>query len=161
MVVVDSSVLIPLLRIGKLPLLKSFFGKIDITREVYEEINVGTLGLSEFEEACGKWIIILSKKFKNTNQIAKSENIEQADASVILLAKSKETILLSNDYALIIVAKNKGIKCWWATTFILRCLQKRIIKKKEAKQILLGLIKSGMRLDNEVYAAILDEIDKS
>lgn len=75
------------------------------------------------------------------------------------MAKEKQDILLSNDYALIIVARSKGIECWWLTTFILKCLKKRVVLKKEAKQILFDLIEAGMRLDNAVYTAILKEID--
>ena len=160
MVVIDSSVLIPLLRIGKLSLLQKIFGKVIITQEIYREINAGTLGLNEFEEACNKWIIISEEKFENLEKVAKLENVEQADASVLLLAQSKKEILISNDYSLILSAKSKGVECWWLTTVILKCLKKDIIKKKEAKKILFDLIKSGMRLDNEVYAMILEEIDK-
>lgn len=159
MAVADSSVLIHLSRINKLSLLKKYFNKIIITQDVYDEVKSG-IGASEIEKACKSWITI--KKPKNSdeiNNISKLENIEKADSSLIVLAEEKKEILLSNDYALIIIARSKGVECWWLTTFILRCLKKKIITKKEAKQILLELIDSGMRLSNEVYAAILREID--
>ncbi len=159
MAVADSSVLIHLSRINRLSLLKKFFGKIAITQDIFDEIKVG-VGASEIEKACKSWIAI--EKPKNSEEIdntSKIEDIEKADSSIIVLAEEKKEILLSNDYALIMIARSKGIECWWLTTFILRCLKNKVISKKEAKQILFELVEAGMRLDNAVYAAILNEID--
>lgn len=159
MAVADSSILIHLSRINKLSLLKKYFSNVAITQDIYDEVKTG-IGASEIDKACKSWINI--KKPKNSEEIdntSKMEHIEKADASIIVLAEEKKEILLSNDYALIMVARSKGIECWWLTTFILRCLRKEIVAKKEAKQILIELIDSGMRLSNEVYAAILREMD--
>ena len=160
MVIVDTSVLIPLLKIGKIHLLKKFFNKIIITKEVEKEIKTGKIGSSEFEEACKTWIEIKEENSEEAKKLANAEDIEKADASVILIAKDEKDIILSNDYALIIVAKSKDIECWWLTTFIIKAIKKKIITKKEAKQILSDLIKSWIRLKNEIYVAILEEIDK-
>ena len=159
MAVVDSSVLIHLGRINKLYLLKEYFRKIIITPDIYDEIKSG-IGASEIEKACTSWIRVdKPKNSAEVKSISKSEGIETADSSIIVLAEEKKEILLSNDYALIMVAKSKSVECWWLTTFILRCLKKKIIAKEEAKQTLYELIESGMRLSNEVYAAILKGID--
>lgn len=159
MVVADSSVLILLSRINKLALLKKYFKQTMISQDIYDEVKIG-VGASEIEKACKRWIRIgKPKDFNEIDNISKSEDIEKADASIIVLAKEKQEILISNDYALIMVARSKGIECWWLTTFLLRCLKKKIITKKEAKQILFDLVEVGMRLDNAVYAAILSEIE--
>ncbi len=161
MVIADSSVLIPLMRIGKLHLLKDFFGEICITKDIYEEVKSGKSGASEFEKACSDWIKIKEINNKEIlNKIAFSEDIEKPDASIIQLAEMNKETILSNDYLLILVAKTKNIKCWWLTTFLLNCLIKKIITKIEAKSILLELINAGLRLNNQVYAAILEEIEK-
>lgn len=160
MAVVDSSILIPLSRIGQLFLLKKFFKKVKITQDVYEEIMAGNIGVSEIERACKNWIhIIETENFDEITNISELEGIEKADASIILLAKEKRDILLSNDFAIIIIARSKGIECWWLTTFLLHCLKRKIITKKETKQILFDLVQAGMRLSNDVYAAILKEIE--
>ncbi len=160
MVVADSSVLIPLLRIGRISLLKSLFGRIIISREVCQELRTGINGLSVFEEACKSWIKVFEKSLPLALEIAKRECIEKADASLILLAEDKKEILLSNDAAMILVAWSRGIECWWMTTFIIKCIKKKIIDKKEAKKIIIQLIQSGMHLDNVVYATLLDEIER-
>ena len=61
---------------------------------------------------------------------------------------------------MILVAWSRGIECWWMTTFIIKCIKKKIIDKKEAKKIIIQLIQSGMHLDNVVYATLLDEIER-
>ncbi len=160
MAVVDSSVLIHLLRIGRLDLLKRFFGEIKVTEEIYEEIKEGKVGFSEFEDACGDWVRIISGSLKGLKRIAVLENIEEADVSVLLLAERDKDILLSNDYVLIGLARSRGVECLWFIGFVLKCLGKRLINKNEAKKILLDLINSGMRLSNEVYAVVLEEIEK-
>ena len=139
-------------------MLKEFFNKIKITKEIEEEIKTGKIGSGEFEEACKTWIQIKEKNSEEIERLAKLEDIEKADASIILLARDNKDILLSNDYALITAAKTKNIECWWLTTFLIKCVKKKTIMKKEAKQILSDLIKSGMRLKNEVYVSILEEI---
>ena len=160
MVVVDSSVLIPLSRIGKLSLLKKFFKKIKITQDVYDEIITGNIGFSEVEKAFKDWILLGKVKTSSeVDKLSKLEGIENADAPIILLAEEKHDIILSNDFSLIIIARSKGIECWWLTTFLLRCTGRKIITKKEAKQILFDLVQAGMRLSNDVYAAILKEIE--
>ncbi len=164
MVVVDSSVLIPLSRIGKLNLLRKIFKEIKVTEEIYKEVvkeSKGRSGTSEIEEACKDWIKVCKIKSRvNIQKIAKSEGIEKADVSTVLLAKETNDILLSNDKTLIIVGKSKCIICWWLTTFILNLVKKRQITKKDAKQTLFELVEAGMRLRVEVYAAMLKEIDR-
>lgn len=161
MVVVDSCILILLLKINKLFLLKNIFDdKIFITKEVYEELLAGEIGTSEFKDACKNWIKISKKYFHGINEFSKNEKIAKADASIILLAEQRKDILISNNYALITIAKTKNVKCWWLTTFILQCLKRKLLTKKQTKNILFELIESGMRLRNDVFAIILEEIEK-
>lgn len=162
--IIDSSVLIHLSRIGRLSLLNDFFKKVIISDEVYRETvkeATNQIGVSTIEQACGKWIII--QKFKNKkaiNKLVDLECIAPADASLILLAEELNDSLLSNDYALIKIARARGLDCWWLTTFILKIIAKGIVNKSEGKQILLELIESGLRLSPQVYAVILNRIDE-
>jgi len=162
--IVDSSVLIHLSRIGRLSLLKDF-GEIKITEEVYretvEEAN-GKEGVGSIREACNSWISIIKlKSKKKIKELAGHEGIENADASLILLAEEKREILLSNDYYLIKVGRSRKIECWWLTTLLLRAVEEKKIKKEEAKQMLLNLVETGMRLSIEVYTAIVKKIDET
>lgn len=161
MPIIDTSCLIYLIKINKLYLLKSLFSKVYIIEEVLAEMESGVEGITELKEQLNKWIFIEKQGNRRAIlKLSKEESIEYTDASLILLAKQKKNILVSNDSTLIRVAKIKGIKCWWLTTCILEALKRKIIRKKEAKEILLSLIKNGMYLDNKVYAILLNEIDK-
>ncbi len=162
MAVVDSNILILMGRIGRLPLL-GYLRDIIITPEIYEEVvkeAEGKPGVSEIEKACNDWITITKVKSKGIGKISKLEGIERADLSIILLAKESNDLLLTNDRALIQVARSKGIECYWLTTFLLKLVKERKIEKEDAKNILFDLIANGMRLKIEVYAAILREIDE-
>lgn len=160
--IVDSSVLIHLSRAGRLNLLKEF-GEIQITEEVYKETveeQRGKIGASSIGEACGSWIKVSRPRGKG-KRLAEQEGIEEADASLILLAEENNDVLLSNDYVLIKVARSRGVEAWWLTTLLLKVLERKALKKEEAKQLLLDLIGGGMRLSVEVYAAILKRIEES
>lgn len=162
--IVDSSVLIHLSRIGRLNLLKEF-GEIKITEDVYRETveeAKGRSGVSSIGEACRSWITVAKEKNeKRITELAGWEGIEKADASLILLAEEKKEVLLSNDYYLLRVARSRGIECWWLTTLLLRAVKDKKIKREEARQMLQDLVKNGMRVSIEVYAAILKKIDEA
>ena len=160
MPVIDTSCLIYLIKINKLLILKSIFSKVSITEEVLREMEEGVDGITELKEQINKWIFIKEQENKeDILQLSREEGIEYTDASLILLAKNNKDILVSNDSALIKIARIKGIECWWLTRCILESVKKRIMHKKEAKEALLSLVKNGMFLHNDVYAALLDEID--
>ncbi len=203
MAVVDSSALIHLVRVGRLNLLKGFFKEIYITPEIFEEVAKAEdkkVGVSQIKEAASSWIKILAPRQKiKIKNIADSEKVEYADASIILLAEERKDVLLSNDAFLIKVANARSVECWWLTTFLLNCLRKKMIKiqwnplflksgkpwiplsvknrtlsptsacrplqravfdKEEAKQILYNLVINKMHIAPDVYATILNGIDK-
>ncbi len=157
MVVADSSSIIHLVRTGNIKLLKTFFGEIKITKEILKEITEeNKIGLSEIKKGLESWIIVKEIKIVDQEEFG---GLEKGDIEVILLAEKDRDIILTNDLALITVAKTKNIDCWWLTTFVLKCLYKHIISKQEAKELLFDLVKSGLHLKIEVYAAIEREIE--
>ncbi|MEE9152380.1 MAG: hypothetical protein V3U20_11210 [Thermoplasmata archaeon] len=143
--------------------MKDFFEEVVITEDVYRETVKEAkrkIGASAIEQACGKWIDVGKLRHKKAlNKIVELEGIERADASLILLAEERGDSLLSNDYALIRVARARGLECWWLTTFILNITVEGTVTKKDGKQILSELIESGLRLSPQVFASILRRID--
>jgi len=155
MVVVDSCVLILLSEVGKLSLLR-YFKEVLITPEIYKETTEKDRpGASEIEKACKDWIGIERVKLNKTESISELNGMERADLSIIMLAKSRGDILLSNSRTLIQIAKIKGVECYWLTTFLLKLVKNGKIGKEDAKDIIFDLVENGMRLRIEVYAAIL------
>lgn len=91
--------------------------------------------------------------------IAKNERIHQTDAELLLLAKNKNCILLTNDRALVILARSWNVKVWWVTTLILNLIQEKKLSKEKGKYVLDELIMSGMNIETNVYIGILREMN--
>lgn len=88
------------------------------------------------------------------------EGIERADASLILMAEERGDMLLSNDLALIRVARSRGVESLWLTTLILAMTAKGKMTKAGAKAVLMELIEAGLRLSPEVYASVLGRLER-
>ncbi|MCD5425596.1 MAG: hypothetical protein LRZ92_03940 [Methanosarcinaceae archaeon] len=91
--------------------------------------------------------------------IAKNERIHQTDAELLLLAKNKNCILLTNNRALVILARSWNVKVWWVTTLILNLIQEKKLSKEKGKYVLDELIMSGMNIETNVYIGILREMN--
>ena len=148
MVVVDSSAIIPLIKIGRLDLIKKLFTKVIIPSAVWEEVveegKKEGRPLGEFEKGKDVWF--------------KVENIQEdeADAAVVNLAKKKKDILLTNDAAVYYTGISSNVKSWWLTTLLLVCVKKKKISKEEAEYILLELVNSaGIHLKSGILSELL------
>lgn len=161
MTILDSSALIPLARTGNLNLLNQL-EQLKTTPEIRKEVleqGKGKKGTSELKKLFEK-VEVKETNSKKAEEIVKLEGITKADASLTLLAEKEEEVLLSNDKALIQIARMKNIECYWLTTLILISVKKGILSKDEAKEILYNLVQEGMNLKNNVYTKIMREIDK-
>jgi predicted nucleic acid-binding protein len=162
MVVVDSSALIPLARVGRLDLIPAVFETIATTEAVAGEVVVegkpGAAALEEFLDGAAT-----HESPASAEETAALEGIAVADASVVLLADERGERLLANDRGLITVARSHDVESWWVTTLLLRCAKAGVPDGGEAKDVLYDLVDSGMNLDPQVYTQVqrkLDEIGK-
>ncbi len=120
----------------------------------------GYRGKSQISEAFEKWLI---KKHIDTgiaSDIAEQEGIEVVDATLILLTEQVEGILLTNDKALIILARSRGISWLWLTSFLLKLCKNKKIKKEEASRILYELVQSGLNLETKIYAIVERKLNR-
>lgn len=153
MVVVDSSALIPLARVGQLDLVSSVFDEIRTTEAVRSEVlTQGKRGAAALDEFLDDVEIVTSPS--GAEKVASLEGITVADASVIVLAAEREAILLANDKGLIDVARSHGVDCWWVTTLLLACTQDSMLTGEEATAVLYDLVDEGMNLHPKVYAQV-------
>lgn len=148
MVVVDSSAIIPLIKIGKLDLIRKSFKNIIIPSLVWDEVveEGKKLGkpISEFE--IGKDIWFKIEKCKG----------EEADLAVLNLAKEKKDLLLTNDAAMYYSGLSLNIKSWWLTTLLLSCVKNKKINKEEGENILLELVNAaGIHLKSDILSELL------
>lgn len=164
MVVVDSSVLIPLSKIGRLELIKRNFDEIITTEDDFNEVVVegkGKKGTSNIKESFENWISVKKVDTDKAKDMAEMEGIAVADASLLLLVEKvqDEPILLTNDKALILVARSRNIEYYWLTTLILKSVKEEVVSGEEGKKILDDLIDVGMNLETRVYSKIIKKID--
>ena len=159
MVVVDSSALIPLARVGQLALITTVFEEVRTTEEVREEVLAegkrGTASLSSFLDDAA-----ICEIPSDAEEVASLEGIAVADASVILLAEDGEEVLLANDKGLIEVARTHGVDCWWVTTLLLKCAKDEILTATEATDVLYDLVDAGMNLSPKVYSQVQQKLDE-
>ena len=160
MIAIDSTPLIHLSKIGRLDILEncSLITTESVRGEVIIEGKMGASMLKEFFKRVE--VVKLSERDIDTaSSIAKSEDVHQADAELLLLAKRKKCTLLTNDRALVLLARSMGLKVWWVTTLILNLMNAGRLPKEEGKYILDDLIMSGMRIETGVYIKILRVIE--
>ena len=163
MVVLDSSALIPLAKIGWLNLIRKNFDEIVTTDHIYNETVVqgnGMEGTSGIKKAFDEWIRIENVDEIQSEELAEMEGITVADASLLILAGKRKDILLSNDRALVLAGRAKHIECYWVTSLLIKSLKEGIIDQKEAKEILFDLVDRGMNLRNSVFAKLLKVFEK-
>lgn len=160
MIAVDSSPLIHLSKIGRRDILThySLITTESISAEVIVEGKVGVSGLKELFKRV-KVIKCAEEDRARAASIAKSEDVHQADAELLLLAKKKNCTLLTNDRALVLLARSWRIKVWWVTTLILNLVREQKLSKEEGTDILDDLIMSGLKIDTSVYIRILRVIE--
>ncbi len=162
MVVIDSSVLIPLSKIGQLELIRDNFEEVITTEYVYDEVveeGRGRKGTWKIKGSFEEWIEIKAVDRGVARDIAEFEGITAADASLLILAEGTSSVLLTNDRALIMIAKTRNIEYYWLTTLILKSTKEGKIKATEGKAILTDLVDAGMNLKPRVYSRILLILD--
>ncbi len=160
MVVLDSSAVIPLLKIGKLDLIFHNFSEIFVPVAVWEEVVVQGKEFGKqyalFEGNKEKFTHIPCQKKEDAKEFAKNNSIDVADAEVLFLAKEKNDVLLTNDAALHACCVSQGVKVWWLTTLILASVKRKYITKKEAEEVLMQLVSAGgMHLRSDIFVELL------
>ena len=158
MVVVDSSALIPLSRVGRLDLIEAVFDEVhtpeDVRREVLVEGARGTAVLETFLDDA-----TVHPTPEEAETIAELEGVATTDAAVVLLAEDEDEPLLANDKALIEVARVHGVDTWWVTTVLLKATKDGAVTPEEASELLYDLVDGGMNLHPKVYTRVQREIE--
>jgi predicted nucleic acid-binding protein len=160
-IVSNSSPIIYFSRIGKLIFLREVYDELLIPQGVYKELveeGTGLYGVNAIKKAISQgWIKTESVKIDFDYE---AEGIEEIDAEVIVLAKKYDLPLLSNDKALILCAKAHDVTTKWLAMSVIEGIDKGVISKKEAENLLVQLVDSGLRIRSEVFAELLKMIEE-
>lgn len=161
MLVLDSSAIIPLLKIGKLSLIQKNFKTVFVPQEVWNEVveqgkRIGKK-TDEFEKGKNLWFTVVPcSNHERCCRFAKEQDIEPADAEVLLLAQQKKAILLTNDAGLYACCLVNNVIPWWLTTLLLASVKKKLISKANGETALLELVHTAhMHLHVDILAELL------
>ena len=167
----DSSPLIWLAKVGKICLLKNLFEQVIIPQEVYiEAVDKGLKhGFSDAltikECISDGWIKIASLDSSAQNFIRKivenAQEIHLADAQAIVLAREKKALLLMDESAGRVFAEAWGIKTKGTVYVVMSALRGGHIDKDEAKTTILKMVSKGFRLEPNLLARLIIEIEKT
>jgi len=167
----NTSPLIWLSKMGKLDLLRDLFDEILIPKEVYREaVETGLQeGFSDaliIKEAVDQgWIKITMLDEKEVEFCRKMMNhafeLHMGEAQAIALARrmGKETLLLIDESSARAFAEAWGLKVKGVVYVIMTSLRCGLLDNKEAKEIMLTLVRKGFRIEPKLLARIIKEID--
>jgi len=164
-VVSDAGPLIHLAQARKLQLLEELFGNVLITAKVKAEAYDEGVRLGcEDAEAIGKalqegWLAVEpfpDRLAKSAQKLAEGENISQADAETLLLAKENQAELLVDEKVLSDLAKMYGLKVWGTWTLLLESLSRGLVELAEVEDAVEGLGRKKFRLSVKQAKEILE-----
>lgn len=152
-VVVDSSSIIGLARVGKINILKEMFGKILISQDVFKEVVITGKGRPGSEEIEGAtWI---EKKRINdvraVKRIVVQERLSYGEAATIVLSKElKADLTILDEKKARGIAQVAGINVMGTAGMLEEASKRGIID--ELREVLDELRKDGFRLsDNKSH----------
>lgn len=166
----DTSPLIWLAKVGKICLLKTLFEEIIIPQEVYvEAVDEGLKhGFSDAltikECVSDGWIKVATMDSSAQNLIQKilvnASEIHLADAQAIVLAKDMKVVLLMDESAGRAFAEAWGLVTKGSVYVVMAALRAELISKAEAKETVVKMVSKGFRIEPNLLARLITEIER-
>jgi len=169
-VVSNTSPLIWLAKIGRITLLKKLFGEVIIPEEVYKEavergLQEGFSDALAIKECVDQGWIKISKLNESEIKLCKKMmehafEIHLGEVQAIILARGINALLLVDESSGRAFAETLGLKVKGTLYVIMKTLREELLDKAEAKEIVLVLVSKGFRIEPELLARILREIER-
>ena len=166
----NTSPLIWLSKIGKIRLLKELFGEVTIPHEVYDEaVKRGLQGgfsdafiINEaVEQGWIKTSKLTQKEVALCQKIVKHAfEIHLGEAQAIVLAQRLNALLLIDESAGRAFAEAWGLKVKGTVYVIISALRRGLVSRVEAKDMLLTLVSKGFRIEPNLLAKLIKEMDR-
>jgi len=159
-VVSNSSPLIWLAKIGRLPLLKILFGQVVIPKRVCKETTLekqsadAVLISKAIEDG---WIKVSEEKMDGADVLVGVSGMHLGEAEAILLAQKLGTELIIDEREASTTAQMFGVRPIGTIAVLLLALAWDELTLDEFKECLDGLIASGFWLSIDVYNGVLEE----
>lgn len=157
-VVADTTPLISLMKIDKLALLQSLFGKVYIPEAVYQELVRNPLFEREAQivKNCEYICIIKISDERAVRILRKATGLDLGESEAIVLTDEQQADLLLMDEAKgRAVARQMGIKIMGTIGILMIALEKHKITYTEIVPSIEILRNSGRHIKNELYEELL------
>jgi len=167
MVVSNSTPLIYLAKLGHLTLLKKLFGKVNVPSEVMVEImrgkQLGFVDAAVVEKAKQDgWIKVVELGGARKRELVKLrqtfDDIGEADAAAIVLAKSSGATLCLDDSRAIKAAEILGVKHIGTLGILLLAVRRGLLKKRQVENLALSLPERGFYISHDLLAEFLKQL---
>ncbi|MFQ6052523.1 MAG: hypothetical protein ACE5K4_12655 [Candidatus Hydrothermarchaeota archaeon] len=167
-VVLNSTPVIYLAKIGRLDLLDKLDDKIYLPQAVYEEtvergLEKGFFDARVIQEAINKKKIevrrLTGEQKKEADDLVKFAEIEIGEAEAIILSTHMKSNLIVDDAVAQGVARSLGLEPLWTTSLVILLVHRKLIEKTEARKIIEELVKDGYRIGEEVLLELLKRLD--
>ncbi len=151
-VVLNTTPIISLLKIGKLKVLKDLYGEVFIPQEVYNEIEAGRNKEYYLDLLKIDWIKI--EKIKNRNSLSYFLDLDKGEAEAIILAsESKADLIILDETLGRFHAKHAKLKVTGTIGVLLKAKKYEFIA--ELKPLLLELKAKNVWISDKLVEEIL------
>ncbi len=158
-VLIDSSTLIALAKIGKLNMLEIIFKEIFITAVIKEELLREDFPETEiFKDAINRWINIID--YKGKPEEFRKYGLDAGEASLFLAAKANDRLVLDEANARRF-AESKGLKFTGLLGLIVAAAGAKKITKELALETINKLSSGDFRMNLELYLWAREKIESS
>jgi predicted nucleic acid-binding protein len=157
-ILIDSSTLIALAKIGELGILKRIFWTIHITTKIKDEILKSDSPVEIIlKEALDTWIQVLD--LKGEPVVLRKYGLDLGEASLFLVASSNDRLILDESNARRF-AESKGLRYTGLIGLLVAAVKTKKIPNERAIEILNKLAKGDFRLSSDLYIWAHAEITK-
>lgn len=158
-VVIDTTVLIALARIGQFELLKRLWGKIIIPERVYEEIGRGATGRPETLAAVSSgWVAVREvQDRKSVATLAGSLGCGEAEC-LVLAGEVGAGLLVLDDRRARTAAERAGFQVIGTLGVLVLAAKKGLLDPGEVPAMIDGLRRTQFRLGEKVVRRALEDL---
>ncbi|MEA1866209.1 MAG: DUF3368 domain-containing protein [Euryarchaeota archaeon] len=157
-ILVDSSTLIALSKIGELDIVKSLFERVFITTAIEEEVLIGNFPETDvLNAAINEWIEVID--YDGDAGELRKYGLGLGEASLLLAAKREDRLVLDEPNARRF-AESRGFQFTGLIGLLIAAVRSGKLTKERAVGALNRLAKSDFRVSSNLYLWAYEEIER-
>ena len=147
-ILVDSSTLIALAKIGELDILREIFGKVTITIVIRGEVIRGNYPETKvLKAAMGEWVEVIN--YEGDASELRKFGLGLGEASLLLAARREDRLVLDEPNARRF-AESKGLRFTGLIGLLVAAVKTKRLEREKAVDVLKKLARSDFRLSSDL-----------